>query len=95
MNLGYYNESSLPYYVQVVTAKYSVLLELSDDLEEREVYQVCCLPASCNYEDLIQVMSYYTIFQDNQFIKDAALIDVRILDENFKIYKDINFYVVM
>jgi hypothetical protein len=95
MNLGYYNESSLPFYVQVVTAKYSILLELSDDLQEREIYQVNCLPASCTYDDLVQVMSYYTIFQENQFIQDAVLIDLRILDENFKFYKDINFYIVM
>lgn len=53
------------------------------------------MPISCTFYDLTQVMSYYSILPDNKVIKDAELVDIRILFESYKFYQDINFYIIM
>ena len=53
------------------------------------------MPISCTFYDLTQVMSYYSILPDNKIIKDAELVDIRILFESYKFYQDINFYIIV
>lgn len=53
------------------------------------------MPISCTFYDLTQVMSYYSILPDNKVIKDAELVDIRILFESYKFYQNINFYIIM
>lgn len=53
------------------------------------------MPASCSYEDLVQVMSFAPLIADNQLMKDTELVEIRVLYQSYKFYLDIKFTLIV
>lgn len=84
----------LPFRVQLVNARYKSVIENSP-MHTFIVHQTACMPKSCNYNDLLQVMSYANVshLRNNLVMKNAELLSVRILNENYTYYTDSAFYI--
>lgn len=94
-NVVFFNNSLMPFHVQNVNAKYRITLDGSY-FQENIVRQTICMPKSCEYSDLFQVLSYnYNLFARNSMIKNADLIEVKILSEDFDLQNELNFAVLM
>lgn len=84
----------LPFRVQLVNARYKSVIE-SSPLHTLIVHQTACMPKACNYNDLLQVMSYANVshLRNNLVMKNAELLSVRILKESYTYYRDSAFYI--
>lgn len=86
----------LPFRVHLVNALYATTIE-SSPFRTHIIHQTACMPKSCNYNDLLQVMSYANIshLRNNLVMHDTKLLDVRILKESYTYYTDTAFYTFM
>lgn len=86
----------LPFRVQLVNVLYETVIE-SAPFRVQVVHQTACMPKSCNYNDLLQVMSYANVshLRNNLIMRDTRLIDVRILNESYNFYTDSAFFYFM
>lgn len=84
----------LPFRVQLVNILYETIID-SSPFRTHIIHQTACMPKSCNYNDLIQVMSYANIshLRNSLIMRDARLLDVRILHESYTFYTDSAFYI--
>lgn len=59
------------------------------------ITQTVCMPTSCSLDDLRQVMSYAHLpnMRTSSFVKEAELIDLKVIDGNYRFYEDFSFYV--
>lgn len=102
--------SYVPFFVQIVSAKYSTLIdnEVNEDskskeneikifiIQKREIRQILCLPSSCTFEDLVQVLSYVPLTPEApELMKNTDLSEIRILYQNYKFYADPNFTIIV
>ncbi|CRL04484.1 CLUMA_CG017565, isoform A [Clunio marinus] len=81
--------SIVPFFVHLVNAKYSTYVDDQEGnviivnlFQRQEIQQTVCMPASCTYEDLMQIMSYTSLLP-HQLLKDTELSDC---------FRDIGFY---
>lgn len=86
----------LPFRVRLVNAKYKLIIE-SSPFQSYIIHQTVCMPMSCTHYDLMQVMSYANVshLRNNLIMKNAELIDIRILDESYEIHMDMAFYWIL
>lgn len=86
----------LPFRVQLVNVRYKSVIE-SSLFQTYIIHQTACMPKSCNYNDLLQVMSYANVshLRNNLVMKNTELLDVRILKESYTYYTDSAFYLFM
>lgn len=86
----------LPFRVQLVNVHYETVIE-SSPFRSQMIHQTACMPKSCNYNDLLQVMSYANVshLRNNLIMRDTRLIDVRILNESYSFYTDSAFFYFM
>jgi len=83
----------LPFPVQLVNAKYKAIIE-SSPFHSYIIHQTVCMPASCTHYDLTQVMSYANLshLRSNFAMKNAELLEVRVLKDSYRFYMDMAFY---
>lgn len=86
----------LPFRVQLVNVHYETVIE-SAPFRSHVIHQTVCMPKSCDYNDLLQVMSYANVshLRNNLIMRDTRLIDVRILNESYSFYTDSAFFYFM
>lgn len=86
----------LPFSVQLVNVKYKIDIE-KIPYNTNVIYQTVCLPKSCTYDDLIQVMSFANIphLRNNLIVKNAELIDVKIINEKYRFLDDSSLYYLL
>lgn len=86
----------LPFSVQLVNAKYKTDIE-SAPFSTNTIYQTVCMPKSCTHEDLMQVMSFSNVphLRNSLIMKNAELIDVKILNENYQFPNDSMSYYLL
>lgn len=86
----------LPFRVQLVNAQYQTTID-SSYFRKHIIHQTACMPKSCNYNDLLQVMSYANLshLRNNLVMKNSQLIDVKILNESYSYYTDSAFYLLV
>ena len=95
-NLFYYNQSIVPFALRLVNAKYKAIVDNVLQKPIYEILQTVCVPKSCTYYDLKQVMSYayLPLIRSNIFIQNVELTHLRILDGDYRFYEDFSFYIV-
>lgn len=86
----------LPFTVKLVNVKYKMKIE-NAPYTTYNLHQTVCLPKSCSYHDLQQVMSYAPLshLRNNLIVKNTELIELRVLEENYLFYKDGSFYLFL
>lgn len=90
------NQSIIPFPVRIVSATYKIVVENSP-LVVNNVVTNACLPKSCTYHDLMQVMSYRLQIpglRNGIFVSNGELVKLRIMDGPYEIYEDSCFYVL-
>ncbi len=90
------NQSIIPFPVRIVTATYKIVVENSPFVVNNVITNAC-LPKSCTYHDLIQVMAYrlqIPNLRDAIFVSTGELVKLRIMDGPYEIYEDNCFYVL-
>lgn len=90
------NQSIIPFPVRIVSATYMIVVENSPFVVNNIVTNAC-LPKSCSYHDLIQVMSYRLQIPNLRagvFVSSGDLVKLRIMDGPYEIYEDSSFYVL-
>lgn len=91
------NQSIIPFPVRIVTASYKIAVENSP-FPVNNIVTNACMPKSCTYHDLIQVMSYrlqIPNLRNRVFVNDGELAKLRIMDGPYEIYEDSCFYVLL
>lgn len=91
-----YPSQFLPFKVQMVNAKYKAIVN-SSPIYTFIIHQSVCMPKSCTYYDLTQVMSYANIshLRNNFVMRNSELIDVRILNQSYDFSMDEAFLMFM
>lgn len=86
----------LPFRVRLVNARYKAIVENSS-FNSYIIHQTACMPISCNHNDLLQVMSYANVshLRNNLIMKNAQLLDIRILKQSYRPSTDISFHWLM
>lgn len=90
------NQSITPFPVRMVTATYKIIVGNSP-FSVNNIVQSACLPATCTYHDLIQVMSYTQHIpnvRNGVFVTSAELVKLRIMNGPYRISEDNGFYVL-
>lgn len=90
------NQSIIPFPVRMITVTYKIAVENSP-LPVNNIAQSACLPTSCTYHDLIQVMSYslqIPNLRNGVFVTNGQLVKLRIMNGQYTIYEDSCFYVL-
>ncbi|XP_037028727.1 nose resistant to fluoxetine protein 6-like [Bradysia coprophila] len=90
------NQSIIPFPVRIVTATYKIVIENSP-FAVNNIVTNACLPKSCTYHDLIQVMSYrlqIPNLRNGLFLSSGELVKLRLMDSTYAIYEDSSFYVL-
>lgn len=100
-NLIIFNQSSAPFLVRNINAKYRLnlhetILQSGQD-ENSFIVQTICMPKSCNLFDLKQIMSYnHNLFSRyNKIVRTGELIGVTIFKEEYNVFVEFNFFVLM
>lgn len=76
------------------------LIIFSHTLQQREleveIVQSACLPLTCGYNDLYQILSYVSFISDDEIIMHRTeLVDFRILHGHYKFYLDSSFTLIV
>lgn len=90
------NQSIIPFPVRIVAATYKIVVDNSP-FAVNNIVTNACLPKSCTYHDLIQVMSYrlqIPNLRNGLFLSSGELVKLRMMDSTYEIYEDSSFYVL-
>ncbi|KAJ6624113.1 hypothetical protein Bhyg_17107 [Pseudolycoriella hygida] len=90
------NQSIIPFPVRIISATYQIVVENSP-FPLNNIVTNACLPRSCTYHDLIQVMSYRLQIHNLRngiFVTNGELLKLRIVDGTYEIHEDTCFYVL-
>lgn len=80
----------------MITVTYKIVVENSP-FAVNNIVTNACLPTSCKYHDLLQVMSYRAQvpnLRNGVFVNNGELVKLRIMNGPFEIYEDSCFYVL-
>lgn len=90
------NQSIIPFPVRIISAAYRIVVENSP-FPVNNIFTSVCLPSTCTYHDLIQVMSYrlqIPNLRNGVFVSSGELVKLRIMNGSYEIYEDSCFYVL-
>lgn len=90
------NQSIIPFPVRIISVVYKIVVENSP-FPVNNIFTTACLPSTCTYHDLIQVMSYrlqIPNLRSGVFVSNGELVKLRIMNGSYEIYEDSCFYVL-
>ena len=59
-----------------------------------KIQQMICFPKSCTNSDMESILEVY-LFQSVLFVRNVTYLRHRIITDNYKIYEDYSFYIMM
>lgn len=88
--------ADVPFRVHAVTARYRLTV-IDASVDALVVHQTSCMPKSCSHYDLTQVMSFANIshLRNGLIMRNAQLLDVRIVRQAYDFRTDVAFAVFM
>ncbi|XP_065365834.1 uncharacterized protein LOC135958842 [Calliphora vicina] len=84
----------LPFDVHLISGHF--LMEIAHDnfFRFEKIQQMICFPKSCTNADMESVLDVY-LFQTTIFVRNVTYLRHRIVTDNYKIYEDFNFYIMI
>ncbi|KAI8122686.1 Nose resistant to fluoxetine protein 6 [Lucilia cuprina] len=84
----------LPFDVHLISGHF--LMEIAHDnfFRFEKIQQMICFPKSCTNTDMETILDVY-LFQTTIFVRNITYLSHRIVTDNYKIYEDFNFYILI
>lgn len=95
-NLTIFTVADVPFRVHAVNARYRITV-IDASVESLVIHQTVCMPKSCSHYDLTQVMSFANIshLRNGMIMRNAQLLDVRIIQQSYDFRTDVAFVIFM
>ncbi|XP_037888979.1 uncharacterized protein LOC119637197 [Glossina fuscipes] len=80
--------------VQIVSAHYLMEIAFDNYYKYEKIQQLICFPKSCRNWDFKEILEVFP-FHSNGYVRNNSYLRHRIVQDNYRIFEDFNFYVMI
>uniref|UniRef100_A0A1A9W9H3 Nose resistant-to-fluoxetine protein N-terminal domain-containing protein n=1 Tax=Glossina brevipalpis TaxID=37001 RepID=A0A1A9W9H3_9MUSC len=80
--------------VQIVSAHYLMEIAFDNYYKYEKIQQLICFPKSCRNWDFKEILEVFP-FHSNGYVRNNSYLRHRIVQDNYRIFEDFNFYIMI